>query len=46
MEAVLDNPEAVPAVDDSEKVNQRDCEEAVEFVVRQVLERGATLFDG
>ena len=46
MEAVLETTEVVQPTDEAEPEHQPDRDEAAEFVTRQVLDRGATLFDG
>lgn len=44
--AVLEEIEMLTSADELEAQKQRDAEEVAEFVTRQVLERGATFFDG
>jgi len=46
IEAVLEEIEILTPADELEAQKQRDAEEVAEFITRQVLERGATFFDG
>lgn len=47
IEAVIEEIETLTSAEDElEARNQRDAEEVAEFITRQVLERGATFFDG
>ena len=46
IEAVIEELETPTPPDERETREQRDAREVAEFVTRQVLERGATFFDG
>ena len=46
IEAVLDEIETLTPAEELEARKQSEAEEVAEFITRQVLERGATFFDG
>jgi hypothetical protein len=46
IEAVVDEIETLTPADELEARRQSEAEEVAEFITRQVLERGATFFDG